>query len=70
MRFAGTAARYTGFPFTQGQPILPNDYSELSFKGIPLPFFGLCLLIQMVLLFWLGKGVRGVVPAPFPWWWC
>ncbi|MFQ9868445.1 MAG: hypothetical protein ACLRWP_16935, partial [Bilophila wadsworthia] len=37
-----------------------NDYNELSFKE-SATFFGLCLLIQMVLLFWLGKGVRGVI---------
>ena len=43
-----------------GQPILHNDYNELSFKE-SATFFGLCLLVQMVLLFWLGKGVRGVI---------
>ena len=50
---------YAGFSIhAVGQPILHNDYNELSFKE-SATFFGLCLLIQMVLLFWLGKGVRG-----------
>ncbi|MFR2383683.1 MAG: efflux RND transporter permease subunit, partial [Bilophila wadsworthia] len=52
---------YAGFSIhAVGQPILHNDYNELSFKE-SATFFGLCLLIQMVLLFWLGKGVRGVI---------
>ena len=52
---------YAGFSIhAVGQPILHNDYNELSFKE-SATFFGLCLLVQMVLLFWLGKGVRGVI---------
>ena len=46
---------YAGFSIhAMGQPILHNDYNELSFKE-SATFFGLCLLVQMVLLFWLGK---------------
>ena len=41
-------------------PSCTTTYNELSFKE-SATFFGLCLLIQMVLLFWLGKGVRGVI---------
>ncbi|MFO7594777.1 MAG: MMPL family transporter [Desulfocurvibacter africanus] len=46
-------------PHMVGQPILHHDYNQLSLTESRF-FFGLCLLIQAVLLFRLGRGVRGV----------
>lgn len=43
-----------------GRPILHHDYDKLSFRE-SATFFGICLLVQMALLFWLGNGWRGVV---------
>ncbi len=43
-----------------GQPVLHTDYDRISFQE-SATFFGLCLLVQMVLLFWLGKGLRSVI---------
>jgi predicted RND superfamily exporter protein len=42
-----------------GGPILHHDYDELA-AGETRTFMGLCLLIQMVILLWVGRGVRGV----------
>jgi len=47
-------------PYMVGQPVLHNDYNTLSLSESRL-FFGLCLLIQMVLLYGLAKGWRGVL---------
>jgi hydrophobe/amphiphile efflux-3 (HAE3) family protein len=46
--------------YVAGGPILHHDFDELAGRETP-KFMGLCLLIQMVLLLWLGRGVRGVV---------
>ncbi len=43
-----------------GRPILHHDYNELSFRE-SATFFGLCLLIQVIFLSWLGNGWRGAV---------
>lgn len=46
-------------PYMVGQPVLHHDYNLLSLTESRF-FFGLCLLIQMVLLYGLAKGFRGV----------
>ena len=43
-----------------GEPILHHDYNELA-NGEAGIFFGICLLIQMGILFWVARGVRGIV---------
>ena len=47
-------------PYIVGQPILHHDYNMLSLTESRL-FFGICLLIQMLLLYIFAKGVRGVI---------
>ena len=46
-------------PYMVGQPVLHYDYDALSLSESRF-FFGLCLLIQVVLLYGLAKGLRGV----------
>ena len=46
--------------YVVGQPILHYDYNMLSLTESRF-FFGLCLLIQMLLLYGLTKGIRGVI---------
>ena len=43
-----------------GEPILHHDYNDLANSEASL-FFGICLLIQMGILFWVARGVRGIV---------
>jgi predicted RND superfamily exporter protein len=43
-----------------GEPIFEYNHNKIAVKETPF-FFGLCILIQMGLLAWLGRGVRGVV---------
>jgi len=43
-----------------GEPILHHDYNDLASSEASL-FFGICLLIQMGILFWVARGVRGIV---------
>lgn len=43
-----------------GQPILHTDYNEISFRESAL-FFGLCLLLQMIVLYRIGRSVRDAV---------
>jgi hydrophobe/amphiphile efflux-3 (HAE3) family protein len=45
--------------YVVGQPIFEYEYNKIAGKETPL-FFGLCILVQMVLLVWLARGVRGV----------
>lgn len=47
-------------PYIVGGPIFHHDFDKLAGRETPL-FMGLCIVIQMILLLWLGKGVRGVV---------
>ena len=42
-----------------GGPILHHDYDELA-AGETRNFMGLCLLIQMAILLWVARDVRGV----------
>ena len=46
--------------YLAGGPILHHDYNEMAGQETP-KFLLFILLIQMGLLFWLGRGVRGVV---------
>ncbi|XPS88370.1 hypothetical protein Dvar_63890 [Desulfosarcina variabilis str. Montpellier] len=46
-------------PYLVGGPIFHYDFDQLASSETPT-FMGLCLVIQMVLLAWLGRGVRGV----------
>lgn len=49
-------------PHIVGQPILHHDYNILSLTESQ-KFFGLCLLIQFLLLFKLTKGFKGVLTS-------
>lgn len=49
-------------PHIVGQPVLHNDYNMLSLSESQ-KFFGLCLLVQLVLLFKLARGLRGVLTS-------
>ena len=42
-----------------GDPVFHHDFDKLAGRETP-KFMGLCLLIQIVLLLWLGRGVRGM----------
>ena len=42
-----------------GGPIMHHDYDEIAGRETR-NFMGLCLLIQMAILLWVGRGVRGV----------
>jgi hydrophobe/amphiphile efflux-3 (HAE3) family protein len=46
--------------YVVGEPILHHDYNELANSEAGF-FFGICLLIQMGILFWVARGVRGIV---------
>jgi len=43
-----------------GGPILHHDYDKLAAKETSL-FMGLCLLVQMAILLWVGRGIRDVL---------
>jgi uncharacterized protein len=43
-----------------GGPILHHDYDKLAARETSL-FMGLCLLIQMTVLLWVGRGFRAVL---------
>lgn len=43
-----------------GQPLLYHDYNMLSLQESAF-FFGLCILIQCAMLFWIGGGLRAVL---------
>ena len=43
-----------------GGPILHHDYDELAGRETS-KFLILCLLVQMAILLWLGRGVRGII---------
>lgn len=43
-----------------GQPVFSHDYNVLSFEE-SAKFFGICLLVQCVVLFCLGKSIRAVI---------
>jgi len=45
--------------YVAGGPIMHHDYSEIAGRETR-NFMGLCLLIQMAILLWVGRGVRGV----------
>ena len=45
--------------YVAGGPIMHHDYSEIAGRETTM-FMGLCLLIQMAILLWVGRGVRGV----------
>ena len=49
-------------PHIVGQPVLHHDYNMLSLTESQ-KFFGLCLLIQFVLLLKLTKGIKGVLTS-------
>ena len=42
-----------------GGPIMHHDYDEIAARETR-NFMGICLLIQMAILLWVGRGVRGV----------
>ena len=42
-----------------GGPIMHHDYDEIAARETR-KFMGICLLIQMAILLWVGRGVRGV----------
>ena len=46
--------------YLAGGPILSHDFDELAGRETK-KFIGLCLLVQMVILLWVGRGVRGVL---------
>ena len=46
--------------YVVGLPIFEYNYNNMAGKETPF-FFGLCILIQMCLLAWLARGIRGVV---------
>jgi len=46
-------------PYLVGGPIFHYEFDQLASSETPT-FMGLCLVIQMALLAWLGRGVRGV----------
>ena len=46
--------------YVVGQPIMHHDYNKLANRESGI-FFGICLLIQMGILFWVARGVRGIV---------
>ena len=53
--------QFTGLnPHIVGGPIFHHDFDKLAGRETPI-FMGLCLIIQMILLLWFGRGVRGVV---------
>jgi len=45
--------------YVAGGPIMHHDYSKIAGRETAM-FMGLCLLIQMAILLWVGRGVRGV----------
>ena len=46
--------------YVVGEPILHHDYNELANRESGI-FFGICLLIQMGILCWVARSVRGIV---------
>jgi hydrophobe/amphiphile efflux-3 (HAE3) family protein len=45
--------------YVAGGPIMHHDYDEIAGRETR-KFMGICLLIQMAILLWVGRGVRGV----------
>ena len=46
--------------YIAGGPIVHHDFDELAGRETK-KFMGFCLFIQMVILLWVGRGVRGVL---------